>query len=163
MNHSSVAVARYLVERAAEFNRVLSPMKLIKLVYMAHGWMLGLYGRPLVREEVEAWQYGPVIPELYQRVKKFRTRPVPIDGLASNEDAADFDAREKKLLDQVHDIYGKHTAIKLSQMTHSENTPWEMIWNNSGRSGVIPNDVIEEHYSNLYKQYSEAAQEKTDG
>ncbi len=32
-------------------------MQLIKLVYLCHGWTMGLYSRPLI-ENVEAWQYA---------------------------------------------------------------------------------------------------------
>ena len=38
-------------------------MHAIKLVYLCHGWMLGIYGRSLIGEPVEAWRYGPVVPE----------------------------------------------------------------------------------------------------
>ena len=38
-------------------------MQVLKLVYYCHAWMLGLYGRPLIRQPIEAWRYGPVVPE----------------------------------------------------------------------------------------------------
>ena len=46
-------------------------MHVLKLVYLAHGWMLGLHKRPLIKEQVEAWLYGPVILVLYQKYKYF--------------------------------------------------------------------------------------------
>lgn len=40
--------------------------------------MLGLYGVPLIRDDVQAWKYGPVIPQVYHAgaVKDYRGRPV---------------------------------------------------------------------------------------
>ena len=32
----------------------LTPMQVLKLVYISHGWMLGLHQRPLFEEDVEA-------------------------------------------------------------------------------------------------------------
>ena len=153
MSHSSVAVARYLLDRASKAGRPLSPMKLVKLVYIAHGWMLGLYGRPLIREDVEAWKYGPVIRELYHEVKSFRDHPVPPAALAPGEGEPDFDEHEKSVMDQTFDIYGIRTAIQLSQMTHSPGTPWDFIYNEIGNSFTIPNDLIEDHYARLYEKY----------
>ena len=44
-----------------------TPMHVIKLVYLAHGWMLGFTSRALINEAVEAWTYGPVVPSTYYR------------------------------------------------------------------------------------------------
>ncbi len=154
MSHSCLSVARYLLDRADTSNRSLSPMKLIKLVCIAHGWMLGLYGRPLIREDVEAWRYGPVIRELYQEVKQFRAMPVPAEHVAPPEDDEEFDADERSVMDQVHDIYGRHSAIQLSRMTHSPGTPWDIVYNELGQDFVIPNDLIEDHYNLLYAERS---------
>jgi uncharacterized phage-associated protein len=59
------AIANYFIARAAADGKRLTPLQLIKLVYIAHGWYLGLTGEPLINEPPEAWQYGPVIPSLY--------------------------------------------------------------------------------------------------
>ena len=48
-----------------------TPLHLVKLVYISHGWVLGFHGIPLIRESVEAWKYGPVIPAVYHRYKPF--------------------------------------------------------------------------------------------
>ena len=39
-------------------------MHILKLTYLAHGWMLGFHKRPLIKEPIEALIYGPVIPIL---------------------------------------------------------------------------------------------------
>ena len=136
-------------------------MKLVKLVYIAHGWMLGLYGRPLIREDVEAWKYGPVIRELYHEVKRFRHHPIPPAALVPGEDESDFGEYEKSVMDQTFDIYGRRTALQLSQMTHSPGTPWDVIYNEIGNSFAIPGDLIEDHYARLYEKYG--ASKETSG
>ena len=152
--HSSSEVSRYLLDRAEKNRMALSPMKLIKLVYIAHGWMLGLYGRPLIVEDVEAWRYGPVIPKLYKEVKKFRSKPVPANAFSKLE-AGKFDEYEEGVMDEVLDIYGKRTAFQLSQLTHSKNTPWDQTYNSDSRSLVISDQLIENHYARLYEEYSQ--------
>ena len=44
-------------------------MHVLKLVYVCHGWMLGIHGAPLITEPVEAWTYSPVVPTVYHRYK----------------------------------------------------------------------------------------------
>jgi len=150
--HSSLTVAQYLLDKigAGETERRLTPMQIIKLVYLCHGWMLGLYGRRLINEDVEAWRYGPVIRALYDAVKEFRSEPV-VGPIADAESVAKFDEEEKSVMDQVFDIYGKYTGIQLSKLTHARGTPWSEIRRTSDKSGweVIPNAMIEEHFREL--------------
>jgi len=68
---SSVKVARQILWIALNRGKILTPMQLLKLVYISHGWMLAIYNRSLFREPVEAWKYGPVEPLVYNRFKKF--------------------------------------------------------------------------------------------
>lgn len=42
------SVANWFVRRAADDARVLSIMELLKLTYIAHGWHLEIYKKPLV-------------------------------------------------------------------------------------------------------------------
>src|SRR6516164_9635188 len=65
------AVANYLLSKADVDQKKLDPLQLQKLVYIAHGWHLGLLNRPLFAQRVEAWPYGPVIEDVYHAFKRF--------------------------------------------------------------------------------------------
>ena len=64
-------VANWFLDRADKDGKPLDPMKLQKLIYFAHGWHLALTSKPLINEHPEAWAYGPVIPSIYHRFKKY--------------------------------------------------------------------------------------------
>jgi uncharacterized phage-associated protein len=145
--YDSRAVANQLLNFARERGEALTPMQVIKLVYIAHGWMLGLYHRPLIRDDVEAWQYGPVIPRLYNAVRKFKSRPVEEISGANNEPPLDVQAIN--MINQVFDRYGRFSGPALSRMTHAPETPWALTYE-EGRFGIpIPTDLIEDHYAKL--------------
>ena len=68
--YSSKAVANSFLDIAEAGNvNDISPMKLQKLVYYAHAWHLAFLGQPLIREEVQAWKFGPVIPDVYFNIQ----------------------------------------------------------------------------------------------
>lgn len=150
--YDSAVIANRFLDLAGAAGDSLTPMKLLKLVYIAHGWHLGLYHRPLIRDDVQAWQYGPVIPRLYSRIRKFRGAPVS-DPISAAGDVV-LDPRADSIVRQVYDLYGHMTGAALSRITHAKGTPWELLYED-GRFGVIiPNDLIEDHYSRLAEQAS---------
>ena len=69
--YDSRAVANSILHNANETGKKLTPMQLIKLVYVANGWSLALLNRPLISEQIQAWQYGPVIPNVYRAFNRF--------------------------------------------------------------------------------------------
>jgi uncharacterized phage-associated protein len=54
-------VAAFILRECGE----METFKLQKLVYYAQGWTLGLTGRPLFPEPLEAWKKGPVSRALF--------------------------------------------------------------------------------------------------
>lgn len=98
----------------------LSNLKLQKLVYYAQGYHLAMHEKPLFEEQIEAWQHGPVVPELYHAYKQYGSGPIPTP---DNFDSSKFDRSTRELLDEVYQVYGQFSAWKLRDMTHAES-PW---------------------------------------
>ena len=153
------AVANHLLGLAEKTKKQLTPMQLVKLVYISHGWHLALLDRPLINEEVEAWRYGPVVPSVYHAFKEFGAGSVTKKAIRYNEnkpfelDPVNADTLE--LLDSVWDIYSDLTGVKLSAMTHQQKTPWFTVtkdYHGSSRIPMgldIPNETIKAHYKAL--------------
>lgn len=171
MTYSTKAVANLLLGIAQARGLSISPMKLQKLIYYAHGWHLALAQSPLIDEPIEAWPYGPVVDSLYHEFKRFGNKP--ITGLATevsleNGDielvipALSHEDREhvEPLLSRILDLYGRFSAIELSNMTHEPGTPWDETWNKKKenlRHIDIDNDVIKGYFSQKQdKSFSDA-------
>lgn len=123
-----------------------TPMHILKLVYLCHGWMLGIHGPALISEPVEAWQYGPVVPSLYHQYKRFG------GGIIVGEQAVaqtGLDPKAADLIQGVESVYRPCTPFQLSALTHQPGTPWDITLRKSGIGAVIPNDLIQEHYRGL--------------
>ncbi len=152
--HDSRIIANRFIELARADRRFFTPMQLLKLVYIAHGWMLGLYARPLIRDEIQAWQYGPVIPTIYNEVRSYRGAAIDRELNAPDED---LDPAEADIVRQVYQQYGYMSGIQLSAITHAAGTPWSDMYEPGAFGIPIRNDLIQEHYQSLLRQRAAAA------
>src|SRR5712691_11530985 len=72
MSYSALTVANTFLDLATQEGKYVTNMKLQKLVYIAHGYYLAYRaGEPLIFEDVKAWQWGPVIVELYEALRQY--------------------------------------------------------------------------------------------
>jgi uncharacterized phage-associated protein len=150
--HDSRALANQIIRFAGEQGRALTIMQLLKLAYFAHGWSLGLTGRPLSKHSVQAWQYGPVFPHIYRSLQGIGSRP--IDGLLIDKKTGQpydevFSDDEKNLIASIVSGYGDAHAFALSNLTHEPESPWDIIFKSKGPYSEIPDELITAHFKRL--------------
>ncbi|MCY3630704.1 MAG: DUF4065 domain-containing protein [Bacteroidota bacterium] len=143
----AMIIAEYILNRRHQQNLETTPLSLLKLVYLSHGWFLGIYKSPLIIETVEAWPYGPVIPIIYRRFQSYGGSPID---LIPADNAEKLTSKQRAVVDATLDAYKGFDSWALSAITHEEGTPWDQV---SGRGWgvVIPNSLIQEHYADLYE------------
>ena len=143
--HKSRTIADYILFLSGKHDKKITPMQLLKLVYICHGWMLGLHGKPLICENAEAWQYGPVFPLVYRDFKKYgRSVITDVPSCAPHG----LDAMEIDVIEQVWNGYSSYSGLQLSALTHQTGTPWEITML-LGSDGKIGNELIQHHYRSL--------------
>lgn len=160
----TISVANYFIGKAHAEGRTITPMQLLKLVYIAHGWRLGLYGEPLIAEQVQAWQYGPVVESVYQNFKHYGREPIARQRSEWGPDGniripTITDETLEPFLDSVWNAYKHLDGLQLSSITHQAGTPWDVTWNHLGgaraRGAVIPPERIQQHYRELSQRRNE--------
>lgn len=137
-------VAVHFVEYSG---RTKTNLQVIKLSYIAHGFMLAIHDEPLIRDRVEAWEHGPVIPAIYDKFKKWGSGVI---GRAPCKTVR-FDERQIEVLDSVFKSYGKYCGYYLSQITHDDGkleTPWKQCYR-PGTNARIPDEVTKRYYEKL--------------
>jgi uncharacterized phage-associated protein len=123
----------------------VSNLELQKILYLAHMYYLGQHdGSPLIREEFEAWDYGPVVPELYHHVKGFGGGPVRnvfhwIDPVAPN-------TSEYAALSAAAAVTKGMRAGQLVANTHRNNGAWASVYRPNIFGITIPNSAILNEY-----------------
>lgn len=121
----------------------LTPMQLMKLVYISYGWYLAMHNAKLFNDRIEAWKYGPVIPALYQATKRFGKNPIPTNLVA---DGAISNGGMETFYDSIVENYGQYSGIALSNLTHRMGTPWQRVFQPNVMGIEIPDSLIREHY-----------------
>lgn len=156
MQYDARQIANWFVSRAQRDGKTLSIMSLLKLTYIAHGWHLETQHEPLFSNRIEAWQYGPVIPDVY---RDFRKQGISVTAPVM---APSFEAtpEDESLLEQVWDIYGKLAPFQLSELTHVSGGPWDIATQTGGYYAPIPNELIKQHYDMKRFESNKQAQQR---
>ena len=176
MAYDPIAIANHFVKVARERGSPISPMKLQKLVFYAHGWYFSLTNSPLINTQVEAWAYGPVIRRVYSAFRKYGNRPVEEEAKISKffskadgtgirlqevtpsiEDDPNAASFTRQLLDKIWEVYGGYSPAQLSNATHQPGTPWALAVETARaeNGGVLPKGTdisarfIKDYFSNL--------------
>ncbi len=138
VNVSVKDVAQYILE-------VLGPMtsmKLQKLVYYSQAWATVWDDDVLFDEQVQAWDNGPVVRELWEANKgKFKISEV------DNSDASSVTREQRDTIDKVLGFYGSKNAQWLSDLTHMED-PWKNAFANGQNTEITPS-AMSEYYSTI--------------
>ncbi len=149
MVYDARQIANWFVSRAKRDGRALSIMSLLKLTYIAHGWHLELHGEPLFGNIIQAWQYGPVIPDVYNA---FRAQGINVRETVPDRSSSAISEEDTALLEQVWTIYGSLSPFRLSDLTHVIGGPWDIATKTGGYYAPIPDELIQQHYRVLKLQ-----------
>jgi uncharacterized phage-associated protein len=150
-------LANLLLDWADRAGVPVTPMKLQKLAYYCHAEFLLATGEPLIAQDFEAWDYGPVIPGLFHEFKSFGGEPItsrasgfdPITAQRRVASPALLGAFERPVRD-AFEFYAKYSASALSRMSHIQDGPWSEALmqfqkgRNAGRK--ISNGLILAHH-----------------
>jgi len=130
----------------------MSPLKLQKMLYFLNGWHLAVTGTPAIKEPFEAWDYGPVVPEVYREFRQFGKGAISKYAREFDPASGEFmsyvvrkDEKEfYDILDAVWENYIGYPALTLSAMTHQDSSPWDIAYKGGG--GEISSGEIKKYF-----------------
>ena len=165
MKNNALSIANYFIELANNESEEVKPLKLMKLVYIAHGYILATLNKSALNprfDRVEAWKFGPVIPSVYHSFKSYGNKG--ITELTSifkeenfNEDSPEIEIPilngedEKYVCNFVWRNYGKYSGSDLVTMLHLEGTPWSIVYK-EGKNVEIPDELTKSYYKTLVEE-----------
>lgn len=159
----AISIANYFIERSNDSKSEITLLKLVKLTYIAHGFLLALLNKSYINprfDRVEAWRLGPVIPSVYHTFKYNGSSPITEKGKVLTDvginDCGVFVCPKVKdettqVLDFVMKRYGKMEAESLVDILHRKGTPWDYYYK-PGQNVIIPDEDTQIYYKALWRE-----------
>lgn len=125
----------------------LTHLKIQKLLYFADGVNLAINDEPLFKEKIYAWQHGPVVKEVYEKLKTNGNKDIEFDKdyyetiKKINENSSIFE-----VLVSVYDSYAGYTAWQLREKSHIAGGPWQITVDTKGPLKEIDRKLIKEYF-----------------
>lgn len=129
-------VMAYIIKMCKELGTPYNVTKLQKLMYCCDGVTLATYGKPLSSDRPEAWQYGPVFPNVLRYI-----HANGLEAVTGNKFENEAPEEIKKLVEGTIVFFGKFSASQLSAWSHKIGSPWYRA-SNGGTNLKTPIDDL---------------------
>lgn len=114
-----LTISDYIIRRCSNEGHTVSNLKLQKLLYFVQAEFLVVTGKPCFREKIVAWDFGPVIPEVYHEFCIFGSAHIPVC-VAS---APGLSKETAELIDGIVFTCLPFSSSQLVEITQHQN-PW---------------------------------------
>lgn len=135
--YSALDVAKYVINKCTVENCPISNLQLQKILYFLQRKYLVDNGKVLFNDEIQAWQFGPVVPDVYYQYCGFGSMAITINY------EVNIDIDDSRQIDSVVEEKRCKNPWDLVEETHSEGKAWNAIYRNGiGNHMTIPVDLI---------------------
>ena len=138
--YSAVELSKYIVDKCTRDGHSISNLQLQKILYYIQKAFLQR-DELAFPDEIEAWQFGPVVPNSYYRFCGFGSMPI----VSKCDDTVDLCDEDKKEIDNIVEVKRKLNPWDMVDETHKDGRAWSKIYNKGlGNHTVIPVELIKE-------------------
>ena len=108
---------------------------------------MAVYNTPMFKEKIYAWQHGPVVKEVYEKLCSNGSKEIEFDN-------AFYDIIKKindnsplyNILVSVYNSYAGYTAWQLREKSHIAGGPWQITVDTKGIQKEIDKNLIKEYF-----------------
>ena len=137
--YSAQDIAKYVVARCTRDKIPVTNLQLQKILYYLQLFFLQNKHYALFKDEIEAWQFGPVVRNVYREYCGYGASSI----YESQEPTIEFTEDELLIM---NDIIMTKRAIKpwdLVKESHQVGKPWDLTYRDGlGDKAIIRKDVI---------------------
>lgn len=121
----------------------LSNLELQKILYIAEMLSLGETGAPLLSDEFEAWDYGPVLRRVYHHVKGFGAGPV--GNVFHRVAPLPEGSRGLEFLRRAYAMTRALTPGQLVAFTHDDDGAWASVYKPGYSRPILRPSIVAEY------------------
>lgn len=134
--YSALSIAKYTIDKCTIEKKPISNLQLQKILYYIQREFLQ-QGVIAFSENIEAWQFGPVVPEVYKQYCGFGALPIRMRYVI------DIQADDKKIINPIIEKKRILNPWDMVSDTHSSGKAWDLIYKDGlGDHQVIPQELI---------------------
>ena len=143
MSYSALDISEYIIYYIQSSGGIISPLKLQKILYFVQADFLVSTGKPCFSDEIFAYDYGPVIPSVYQKYKIYGGGFIP----CRYSDSFIITKADKERIDEMVNLCQPYSATELTAIIHQQ-APWKNNYHSESHA-VIPKAEIEEYFRSI--------------
>lgn len=138
-------VADYFIDTSIKWKEdYVTNLRLQKLVYYAQAWFIQRHNKPLFKDDLKKYQFGPVCEKLYRKYAGYGDQPIITTSPSYSINV--FTAEELETLNDVMYEYGKYSTPALVNRSHRSSEPWSKI---QTEYGIITPAMMKEDFDKL--------------
>lgn len=135
----AIDLSKYIVSKCIKDDCPISNLQLQKILYYIQKDFLQRDKRAF-SDDIEAWQFGPVVPNVYYHYCGFGAMPIAFAGEDGN-----VVPKDRKVIDKIVEEKRVLDPWTMVAETHKKNGAWDRIYKDGeGNHKVIPVDLIKE-------------------
>ncbi len=138
--YDALDVAKYIITYCKKNQKPISNLKLQKLLYFVQAQFLVGENHACFYNRIEAWDLGPVVPDVYHHFKMYGSNPI----ILWKEGNFGVSAHDREIINIIVNDCNEYTASQLVELTHQQ-TPWIQA-KEKGYNEQITNDSIKEFF-----------------
>lgn len=136
MAYTAMNMAKYIIDKCTKDQHPISNLQLQKILYYVQKAFLQ-NGRVAFGDDIEAWQFGPVVPEVYYQYCGFGAMPIRMNY------EVDISEEDVSRIDPIVEVKRSLNPWDMVEDTHMDGKAWAEIYNNGlGNHRIIPKDLI---------------------
>ena len=141
--YNAINIAKYIVKKCDDVNKNITNLQMQKILFFIQKENIKKMGIGLFYNRIEAWRYGPVVPDVYYKYSGFGA--MPIEFYDFFEEIPYIEIADKDLIDKVLNAKIDESAWDLVDETHIENGAWSFVVKTYGyNSEITENDISNE-------------------
>ena len=135
--YNAMELSTYIVSKCIKEDCPISNLQLQKILYYIQKAFLNRGDRAF-SDNIEAWQFGPVVPNVYDHYCGYGAMPISFSSIKY-----DVAKEDKQLIDSIVESKRVLAPWDLVEETHKKGGAWDKTYKNgSGSHEVIPTELI---------------------
>ena len=134
--YSALNIAKYIIDKCTKDRDPISNLQLQKVLYYIQREFLQ-QGAMAFSEDIEAWQFGPVVPEAYKQYCGFGALPIRMRYVVT------IQSSDKNIINPIIEKKRILNPWDMVSDTHSSGKAWDLIYRGGlGDHQIIPRELI---------------------